>query len=283
MKRIDIENLLRWAYRDELPKASVERRGPGGHGKGWQQVSRFGELLANVQEADMANVYGVLPLLDGSPDDPHPDAVAVADAVLGLVDLHADMPDGWAPLSDMGDLGPEGADAVRRGLILLMTDPHGGPVRLRRPLSMLVMRQALLGCEPVWQAEAPERRPLMNLGRPRWFRQVDMTGESAFGPTTIRVEVDGFDARRRRPYPDAYRKFVLVPDPVDVVVARAEYELWVAALHHLADALRGVLSAHEVLPPARMVRPWEMLDHQPRIIPSLRGVSVADVGSSIPA
>ncbi len=60
------------------------------------------------------NRWGLVPL--DTMDDPHPDALAVAAAVEELGGFEVSLPDGWDPLSDLGDLGAEGQDAVRRGL-----------------------------------------------------------------------------------------------------------------------------------------------------------------------
>lgn len=291
MKTVDIETLLRWAYREELPKAAVERAAPmgrvapAGHRNAYDAVARAGELLAVIQEPDVVNRYGVLPLLDRAPDDPHPDAIAVSDAVEALAKVGAYMPEGWSPLSDMGDLGPEGEAAIVRGMALLTTDALGGHVQLRRPLSRLVIRHALLGGEPVWQAERPERRTIMEYGRAKWFRRITMVTDGAFGPATYEVEIDGFDFKRRRPYADAYRKVVLVPDPAEVVRARAEYELWHGALVMIAEDLAGAgLVAHRVTPPARPSRPWEGEPTPgPRILPSLQFAPDGQNGNVIAA
>lgn len=268
MKRIDIEALVRWAYRDELPKvaASAPTFAPVMR-PAWDAIAKLGTLGTVIQE----NRYGVVALPCAS-DEPHPDALAVADAVARLDALVFDIPEGWAPLSDMGDLGALGASAVAQGLASLTTTDETGATRLRRPLSRLVIRQAVLGVAPEWRSEVPSVVLVTKSGGgPAWFRRVAMVGDGAFGPATYEVEVDGFDHRRRRPYADAYQKRFLDPDMVPLVTSRAEHELWQGALSMLADDLAEAgLTAHEVLPPSRPARPWEVATSEaPRILPSL--------------
>lgn len=298
MRAIDIEALVRWAYRDELPKAaSVAGEGLAfGFRSGWGGVERYGELLAVVQEPDIRNRYGLVPDFTAT-GEPHPDAVAVHEAVEALATLEFVQPEGWNPLSDMGDLGIDGPAAVARGLarLLVVEDARGADVALSRDLrsaavkdgvargqrlvlrrspARLVIRQAILGGCPPWEAEAPERCVVMEYGKPKWFRRVVQVSDGAFGPASHEMEVDGFDAKRRRPFPDAYQRFILDPDPADAVHARAEYEIWIAALGVLVEDLAGQLHAHAPTPPTRATRPWERDVNAGRILPSLRPLAV---------
>jgi len=50
---------------------------------------------------------------------------------------------------------------------------------------------------------------------------------------------------------------VLEPDPVDGFVARAEYEVWRAALNVLVEDLKPVLVDHIPVASERPWRPWE--------------------------
>lgn len=267
--RMDIEAMLRWAYRDELPKAAA---GGGrlavGFRTGWGGVERFGELLAVIDEPDVRNRFGLVPDASAS-SDPHPDAIRVHDAVMRLRRCALGVPEGWNPIADMGDLGPEGAAAVARGIAGMTIVNDKGERVLRRSVSRIVIRQAILGGCPVWEGDVPERHVLCAHGKPRWFRRDVVVTEGAFGPARQEIEVDGYDHKRQRPYADAYRKMVLDPDPAPVVQGRAEYELWRGALDLLAEDLAGGLEAHTVAPSARSARPWEMPDPARRILPSL--------------
>lgn len=289
-KTVHIEALLRWAYREELPKAAA-----GGDETivfrlrtGWGGVEKMGELLALVQEPDVCNRFGLFP--DAMEREPHPDAVAVFEAVEALGCLVYEMPEGWNPIADLGDLGADGPAAIMRGVSLLTTtkafdaegeevSAHALPsesgavrkvVQMRRSPARIVIRHALLGGCPTWESERPERAVVMNsMGRgPAWFRKITVTSDGAFAPARYEVEVDGFDYSRRRPYADAYQKTFLDPDPVDVVVCRAEYEIWHYCLTKLVDDLQG-LSAHHVLPSRRSARPWEDFGRAGQLLPSL--------------
>lgn len=272
MKRIDIEHLVRWAYCDELPKVGRETSLIAAIRSSWSSLSRYGELLTVVQEGDIANRWGLVPLAGA--DDPHPDALVVADAVEALAGFEVELPEGWNPLSDMGDLGPEGLEAVSRGLDRLSPVGADGQRKVRQPLARLLIRHAVLGSAPAWEAEAPAPRMVIGAnGKPMWFRRIVATSPGPFGPVTTTVEVDGYNPSRQRPFPGAYRKVELVPDPAPVVVERGEYELWVAGLGLLVELLAGKLAAHVALPCARVPRPWEATPAEmvadTRLLPSL--------------
>lgn len=284
MKRMDIEALLRWTYRDELPKAAAHGgdRLVFGLRSGWGGVERYGELLAVVQEPDIRNRYGLVP--DGSDGEPHPDAIAVHDAVERLGQCVFDLPDGWDPLADMGGAGAFGAEgwaALAQGRACLTSVDATGRVVLRRSPARLVIRQAILGGAADWEGEVPVRRVVTGAnGRPKWWRRVVQVSDGAFGPVRCEVEVDGIDAHRRIPHPDAYQRFVLDPDLAPVVRARAEYEIWVAALGLLVEDLAGRLTTCEEVFATRTGRPWEgQGDAQAgRVLPSLLSAPSRDFG-----
>lgn len=274
MKRIEIEALLRWAYRDELPKAAAAGgdRLAVGFRSGWGGVEKWGELLTLVQEPDIRNRFGLVPDYLAT-TEPHPDAVRVDEAVERLRLCGFEAPAGWNPIADLldaaGDLGARGAAAVARGLAALTLVDVTGRTVLRRSVSRLVMRQAILGGCPAWEGDVPELRQETAHGKVRWFRRVVLEVEGAFGPTQEEIELDGYDQKRQRPFPGAYTKSYLDPDPAPVVEARAEYELWRAALDLLAEDLAHGLEAHAVLPSTRSPRPWEAPDPERRVLPSL--------------
>ncbi len=105
IKRVDIEGLVNWAYREELPKAVDEESSAkiGYMRSGWASISSFGTLLSVVD----VNRFDVVPY-DESDEPPHPDAIVLHQAVMALEEFELDLPDGWCPmpeLEDMGDLG----------------------------------------------------------------------------------------------------------------------------------------------------------------------------------
>lgn len=277
-KRITIENLLRWTYRDELPKeqASGGFLRPAGFGGAWGGIERYGEILTIVDESK-ENRFGLVPDLSAA-NDPHPDAVRVGEAVRALDGCALCLPADWNPLADWSSLAEEGQRAVQRAIDQETLVGRDGERRFKTSLSRLVMRHALLGDTPVWEGEEPQLKYVCGgNGKPRWFRRVDVLadpGDVAQGidPVWQSVEVDGMDPKRRIPYPDAYRKTYLDPDPSETIVSRAEYEIWCAALDMLTHDLASVLEAHEIVASARPARPWETgAAERPRVLDGAGG------------
>src|SRR5688500_9952509 len=99
-KRMTIEALLRWAYRDELPKAQAPGGSlrPAGFGGAWGGIERYGELLTVIDHG-LENRYGLVPDLSAT-TEPHPDAIRIGDAVQALDAFPLNLPDGWNPLTD---------------------------------------------------------------------------------------------------------------------------------------------------------------------------------------
>jgi len=253
MKTIDIEAFLTWAYRDELPKAETPGSGDGCFGAGsggWDAISRQGELMAEMVSDGRLNRYGVMPLpIDCGP--PHPDALTLHAAVSELAGMDLDVPDDWSPLGGLGLSPEEQAEAIAQAMPRIASI-EGERTHLRFKPAELVRRYAILRSYPSWEFATPKARYVSAHGRPLWFRKV---------PTEIRGlvyehEVDGYNERAKRPFPTAYRKTVLDPDPALAVVDRAEYEVWHGALAMLVELLGDSLHDHRVLPCARLARPW---------------------------
>jgi hypothetical protein len=140
---------------------------------------------------------------------------------------------------------------------------EAGRARLKQRPRTLMQRCAIMG-PPVWEADMPMPREFTGPdGRPRWFRRVTIP----VGPDghPYEIEVDGFDAKRRRPAPDAYRKFVWDPDPVGIAVDRAEWELWRACLDMLMDDPALRLETITLVRSNRPLRPWESGERTPRV------------------
>lgn len=257
MKTIGIEAFLTWAYCEELPKAEVASAGgvsSAGFGGGWDSVSRQGELMAEMVSDGRLNSYGVMPLSANYGAPPHPDAFVLHEHVKQLAGMDLDLPDEWSPLDGLGLADTEQADAVARAMPRIAT-LQGDRLRLRFKPVELLRRYAILRSAPSWEFERPKARFVMLHGKPAWFRKVPVEG--AFGQLHEQ-EVDGRNPKSRRPYPGAYRKTVLEPDPALAVIDRAEYEVWHSALGLLCESLAasGELSGHEVLSTKRPARPW---------------------------
>lgn len=272
---IDIEGLLCWAYRRELPKQPRIVL-PGDYAPGWDAVSGQGAMLVETVD-DRVNRHGVVadPFAVEGPDR---DALIVAAAVDALADpLEVHVPDGWSLFADVAAPATEAllGEAQRAGWAALTVERPDGARVLRDAPDGLVRRHALLGDAPDWGCERPvaqeDRWPN---GRARWHRIKTVTGRGGWAQVdgrrrwvpavgyTFEAD-DGWDALARRPHPGAYRKAVLVPDMVDAAVRRIEYELWHAALVLLAGELAGLLARWRVTGPARAARPWEERESPP--------------------
>jgi hypothetical protein len=256
-KTIDIEKLVSWAYRDELPKAV----GGGGIAPvvagGWDAIARYSELLTMI---DRTNAYGVVPTFALDDSGPHVDALAVHRAVVALDGFDLDLPNDWSPMDELGAFGDLGAQAVAVALDRLTRVTGDGRRVLRKGAGALVRHHAIMGGCPDWQCDAPEMREIRGPnGGPLWFRRKVERYDDAFGNSVEHSyeDADGWDKYKKRAKRGAYRKFCLAPDPVPALVARADYEVWHAALAMLVEDLAGALKAHEVRDTIRPARPWE--------------------------
>jgi hypothetical protein len=254
MKRIGIEALLAWAYRQELPKAGSGTvrgfAGPGAGIGGWDMVSEFGELHALI---DMSNQWGCVPDF-GVEDYPHEDAVTVGSTVAALADASFEPGADYDVLADLvledGSrlTDEERADCHARGLAIARINEGRMPAT--------VVRMAMLGAAPGWAIWPVGRQRVAGPnGRDVWVRRVTRPGPD--GAADVTVELDGYDRQRQRPHPGAMVKTRLTPDPVQLVTERVEYQAWVLALAALAADLHGKLTAHVVDGPDRALWPWE--------------------------
>jgi hypothetical protein len=255
MKRaMTIEDAVIWAFKEELPKENdLSGRAPAGYPSG------FGSALnqASGYWAVPSNGFGVVPDLSAA-EAPHPDAVAIFQAVRSLDDVVVTIPADWNPLGDLADLGPEVVDAAMRALHQVCGYAPDRSLVLRSKLSTTVRTAVFLGPpECHVGAERPERIPIQHGGKPRWFRKVRrVIGEGA----TARVyenEEDGRNPRTRRPYPGAYHKYVLQPDPMPIAADRVLYEVWRRSMDVLYADLDGLLDGVDLRPCSLPDRPWE--------------------------
>lgn len=264
MRIMDVEQALRWAFQDELPKVPSVPKGPSGSGEGWSAMAAWGQYLTDID--DQRNAFGVVPDMTAT-SGPHPDAFKLWASVCALDDVGpVSMPEDWAPISDLGELGPAGADVIDRGLAKLVSVDGQGNERLRKTPRQLVEYHAMVGGRPDWIGEKPVYRLVMEHGKPKWFRKVSI---ECPGGKPFEIEVDGRDPRRKRPYPDAYRKGYFDPDPAEVVYDRALYQVWHAALGVIVADLAGQLEEIRLVGPAAPAEPWITGVETSRVLPSL--------------
>lgn len=271
-KPIEIEKLLAWTYREELPKAGAARALTGiGFGRAHRAVERFGEYLTLIDCQDI-NRFGVVSDLMAM-EEPDADAITVFEAVTALDEIEVELPDGWNPLGDMDGIDAELPGLLARALDRVTVVDSAGARRLKVGPGALVTRHAIMGDEPAWQADQPERKIVIGpKGAPAWFRRILV--ETSAGP--MDQEVDGYDQKGKRPFAGAYRKTFLEPDPLPAAQARAEYEVWHSALEYLAAVLDGELERFDVLSSSRPARPWEVpAAAVPRVLPNLLTVTPA--------
>jgi hypothetical protein len=267
-KAMTIEAALRWAYREELPK----REFGGADGAHW--MATFMELGTRID----VNAFGVVPNAVISDAPPHPDAIKLWQAVQALDALEIEAPEGWNPIADLGDLGPLGAAAVAKAFDAETIADADGKRRFKVKPSRLVVHFAMFGDRQEWRAERPKLAPVCENGTPKWFRlERRWVDRGRYADQNLghwsEVEVSGFNTKSRRPYPDAYRKYTLEPDPHLAIVARMEWQVWRSALDMLAEDVE--LDTILLLPSALPQWPWESSAASARVLPSLLA-TVAD-------
>jgi hypothetical protein len=137
-RRLDVEKLLQWAYRDELPKQTT------GDLTGWERLILLG---TNV---DVSDREAALPIALGPP---HPDALLIDHAVRQLPPVKLN----WARMAKalMGHLLPYAPQ----------TDPC--IQRLATSPAALVVSHAIMGSRPPWDlGPCVLRRILGKNGKP---------------------------------------------------------------------------------------------------------------------
>lgn len=261
MADVAVDDLVRWAWTDELVKVPPEAgvyRAPAllGYGNQWSGMIGAGSSA----RSGAPNRYGAVHV--GDVAEPHPDALAVAEAVAWLDDLvvgDVDRVDFFGSWRDLGRHG-EKALAAAWDQVTRADGPHRGAARVVMGLaSSLVVVAACSGRWPTWYGEPP--RLVLDVapnGKPLWARLVERPVEWDDAGGVIRsevVEVDGMDRRSGRPYPNAYRLCRLAPDPTSVLAERIRWAMLHAWMTALAARLDG-LGGRRVLPPDRDPAPW---------------------------
>lgn len=290
-RKMTMSDALKWAWGDELPKASL----PGLHApslgtaSAWGSILHYGQLGSIVDR--QPNHYGCIPFDEAG--WPHADALRIADAVADLAHCSVDVPEGWHPMPELGAIDEAlAARAVADALIkATVADPSGG-LRFRARPDVLVVRHAILGLVPewrLWEKPVKEFETWPN-GRHRWYVRRDVRtviGEMADGSDRVEVmttEVEGWSSRLQRPVAGAFRKARFRPDPVPAMVARGEYEIFCAAMCMLFDQLADQLETIDLIAVDWPVQPWgdsterEGASPEPRILPDLSSASRLAVG-----
>jgi hypothetical protein len=249
-RKITIEKLLEWAFREELCKVGAGggqvSLGYASAGSSFNDVVELGTLIDRTP-----NTFGVIADFI-STDDPHPDALKVGRAVKALAKLEIEFPASWNPLAEFDD--PHGLieDEIARFTSRAdwRADMWSGAAMVS-----LVTRVALLGRGPDWRIDGDIGfRLVMMGGKPAWFIKTTV-GAKDGRPYQIET-ADGYDRRKHRPKAGAYRKFELKRSILVDIQARAEWQLWQDALLHLRNGLVDAVEAFEIAEfhPVRI--PW---------------------------
>lgn len=228
-RAVDIENLLVWAFREELPKGMPVSSTP------WATIERY--AAAGCVRIDMSS-GPPSDHLGHVPGEPHPDAVLVGRAVAALA---AEGPralgaaeDCRALLADMPGL----AEGVMAHALAWSFN-----------LASFVIGHAVMGTRPTWDVGFPQPRRV----------QGSRGGNPVVEWTTREGEtVTGEPPGHRYPAWSEPRCPLVWDDPSPRWVARqrAEYAVWHAALGLLVAQLEGTLADHEPIGPYAPAEPW---------------------------
>ena len=138
MRRIDIERLLSWAYRSELPKSGASRLHPPSN---WSSTAQALALGTRIDTSGAGSRYAAE--IGGAP---HADALAIAAEVGSLSKaIEVDIEQSGKAL--LGDLA-----------MLAGSTPMAPPTLNERTL---VIDCADAGCRPAWRFGNPQPRPLL--------------------------------------------------------------------------------------------------------------------------
>jgi hypothetical protein len=248
-KTIDIEKLLHWAMREELPK------GQAISASSWDIVSQYAALGVRV---DVSRGGGDgLGFLAG---DPHPDAIIVADAVRALgEDAHFE--DRVEVLMLFGDLA-----AIAGGAVDAIMSATFNP-------KAIVISKATQGSRPRWEFEMPVACQMFfeaRNSRDELRTYPIVHGTDAGGDVVMMKKNRGRAFKRDGEYDLALTPRSPLewcdPSPLTIADARAEYIAWYLALVTLANRLRGKLADHEPAHPSAPMMPWLATGAAPRVI-----------------
>jgi hypothetical protein len=256
MKKISVEDLLTWAFTQELGKAGVMADIGQGYSAAWMGMAEVAALGTIVDRSP--NAFGVIPsfVYEG---DPHPDAVSAGNAVHRLADHGFDIANGWNPMTDWADEHGLIAEEVAR----LAEEQRGRSDHLSgKHVVSLTISAAVLKRGPDWRADAAKAVMLTSKGKPVWF--VKRTAKDSLG-NAYYYEDNGFDARRQRPKKGAYRKWRLDRSIRGDVLSRLDWQLWQSALEevHAWLSFKNRLSTYELLPFFPRRQPWNISKSAP--------------------
>lgn len=245
-KSVDIEKLVQWALREELPKGRAVST------SAWDLISSYAALGTRVDTS-----RGSGDGLGFVAGEPHADAGVIAYAI-EMLPSASRFDDRIEVEALFGDLAAIAGDAID-AIMYATFNPRA-----------IVLSKAILGSRPKWDFEhpTPYRMTLQ-------FR--DAVGSLRERPRVVGTDADGaiVDLMPRRGKAAMVRgvyDLALSPrsplqwgDPslISIGHARAEYVAWHNALVRLATALAGSLADHAATMPSASRAPWLTGDDAP--------------------
>lgn len=223
-KRVmDIEDALTWAFCEELPKLR-DRDG----GLGPQEYSSISPMFRICALGGRVENFSREPGFPAAMGEVHADALIIEAAVEELRSFQAHRFEG-----ELGLL-----THLPSGL-----DEHAAMARSMGQLFDLVRIKARLGARPTF-ARSPEPAAVVgNTGKPLIY--VVRNGVE---------QISGAEGKDR--YPKGAYCGIEWESAQGILVERADYAAWWAAIDLLAHKLSGKLATISVLPPAAAQRPW---------------------------
>ena len=244
---VDIEDVVRWACAEELPKkrpaaagalprlsALVPRSERTTLGP-WTRPAGFPEICPMFARGYSTGSFA----RSGRGGEPDPDALAIEAAILALV----------------------GPALLARGLEEAVVSDIGLPVDVEGALAAsfanapnLVLAHGRLGTRPDAGCAAFRVQPRLAVnGKPGVWRTERLTdplgGERDYENPVKAIRRDLYP-------PGSFCRIEFEPDPQLVVNDRADYCAWRLALEALSEALSGKLERISALPPAAALFPW---------------------------
>lgn len=252
MKKIGIEDLLTWAFTQELPKIGARSEASmSAAPSSWNVMSDMIALGTMIDKGP--NCYGVVSgfVYEG---EPHQDAIVVGDAVRALADVEGfEIGAGWKPFPEWQD--EHGLIAAEVARVVEHELGRSGLLNGRYVVN-LVTNATILKRGPCWHAEEPRVAMIRNSGKDAWF--IQRSAKTSLGKLYY-YEDDGFNHRSQRPFKGAYRKWRLVDPLRSAIIGRMEWQLWQSALEMLFENLSGRLLQHELVPFTPNRFPWRTM------------------------
>lgn len=231
MRKIDLPTFMKWAFGEELIHLSEQGRSQ--LASAYSSMLNFAALWTKVDTSPFGTV-GI--------NGVHPDALVLNEAVMLLAAERFELPSDWQPFPDLDD--PHGLIAMTVEEVLVRRRMRD-EASLNANLIAMVISYAVMGKEPEWRVVQPKFRMIARNGVPAWF--VKSTQTDTFG-RVYEFESNGFDQKKRRPMPGAYRKFELSSSFAGAVQSRIDWYLWSKAIARIAERLETGLVAHQITP-----------------------------------